>query len=108
MSDLTLVERLAKLRALEVWLDWQLKDTRRKITELEHRTNAVTGYVTEQERRAGKPVGVTIHRAGCPRIQQPVAVLDATQAQYTLLKDASFNHACVHCRPDTALGIPEK
>lgn len=108
MSDLSLVERLAKLRALREWLAWQLRDTERKIGDLERRIVPVTGYVTEAERHAGKAVGVTVHQAGCRHIQQPVAVLDATEAQYTLLKDPSFAHACAHCRPDTALGIPDK
>jgi hypothetical protein len=35
MNDLPPVERLAKLRALEEWLDWQLNSTRVKIRTLE-------------------------------------------------------------------------
>jgi len=105
MSDLTPVERLAKLRALEQWLDWQLRDTRRRIEAAEAQARAVTGYITEPERKAGQPVGVTIHTADCTRIQQAAATLDATKAQYALLKDSGFNHPCVHCRPDRALGI---
>ncbi|MGP4052070.1 hypothetical protein [Streptomyces sp. 2A115] len=42
--DLRPVDRLAKLRALEEWLDWQLNSTRRKIRE-------VTAQV-EQDHRA--------------------------------------------------------
>lgn len=105
MSDLTPTERLAKLRAVEAWLDWQLRDTRRRIEQVEEQARAVTGYITEQERRAGQAVGVTIHAADCGKIGQAVATLDATKAQYALLKDPSFNHPCQHCRPDVALGI---
>jgi hypothetical protein len=105
VSDLTPVERLAKLRALEQWLDWQLRDTRRRIADAEQQARAVTGYITEQERRAGQAVGVTIHTADCTHIQQPVASLNPTKAQYALVKDDGFNHPCQHCRPDIALGI---
>ncbi|MGW4670062.1 DUF6233 domain-containing protein [Streptomyces sp. NPDC004324] len=108
MSELSGVERLAKLRALEQWLAWQLRDTRRKIEALESQTRAVTGYVTEPERHAGKPVGVTIHAADCARISQPITVLNATEAQYTLMKDPGFAHPCEHCRPDKILGITKE
>ena len=103
MSDLTLVERLAKLRTLKLWLDWQVRDTDRKIADLERRISAITGYVTEQERRAGKPVGVTIHKAECTHIQQPVAVLTEAEARFALAKDAGFMHPCEHCHPEKEL-----
>ncbi|MFB7501801.1 DUF6233 domain-containing protein [Streptomyces sp. NPDC056161] len=90
---------------MEAWLEWHLGDTRRKIAQVEQQARVVHGYITEQERKAGRPVGVTIHVADCDRIQHPVAALDATKAQYALLKDSGFNHACEHCRPDVALGI---
>ncbi|MGW1744615.1 DUF6233 domain-containing protein [Streptomyces sp. NPDC002092] len=105
MSDLSPSERLAKLRAVEAWLEWQLRDTRRRIEQVAAEARAVDGYITEAEHRAGKPTGVTIHAADCPKIQQAVANLDATTAQYALVKDSGFNHACQHCRPDVALGI---
>lgn len=108
MSELSPVERLAKLRTLKEWLAWQLRDTERKIGELEAQVRAVTGYVTEQERRAGQAVGVTIHAADCPKIQNLVTVLDATKAQYALVKDDGFHHPCEHCRPDRALGIAKE
>ncbi|MGW0795946.1 DUF6233 domain-containing protein [Streptomyces sp. NPDC002692] len=108
MSELSNVERLAKLRTLEAWLGWQLRDTQRKIEGLAQQVRAVEGYVTEQERRAGKAVGATLHAADCAKILQPVTTLDATKAQYALMKDPGTVHACEHCRPDRALGVPEK
>lgn len=105
MSDLTPAERLAKLRTLEEWLDWQLRDTRRKVADLEQQVRAVHGYVTEQEQQAGKATGVTIHSADCPKIRQPVTALGASEAQYALVKDPGFQHPCQHCRPDKLLGI---
>ncbi|MFJ8636071.1 DUF6233 domain-containing protein [Streptomyces sp. NPDC093568] len=108
MSDLSPSERLAKLRVLEEWLDWQLRGTRRKIEQVAQQVRATDGYVSEQDRRAGKPVGVTIHAADCAHIQQPVTTLDATKAQYALLKDASFQHPCQRCRPDKLLGLAKE
>ena len=105
VSDLSPSERLAKLRAVETWLEWQLRDTRRRIEQVAAEARAVDGYITEAEHRAGKAVGVTIHAADCTRIGQPAARLDATEAQYALVKDDDFHHPCQHCRPDVALGI---
>jgi hypothetical protein len=105
MYDLPPVERLSKLRTLEAWLGWQLRDTQRKIEQAEQQTRATGGYITEQERRAGQTVGVTIHAADCPKVHQPVATLDATKAQYALIKDPGFHHPCQHCRPDKTLCI---
>ncbi|MFF1320078.1 DUF6233 domain-containing protein [Streptomyces chartreusis] len=108
MSDLLPSERLAKLRALEEWLAWQLRDTRRKIEQVAQQVRATDGYVSEQDRRAGKPVGVTIHAADCANIHQPVTNLDATKAQYALLKDSSFHRPCQRCRPDKLLGLTKE
>ncbi|MFI5679972.1 hypothetical protein [Streptomyces cellulosae] len=47
MSDLPPAERLAKLRTLEAWLGWQLRDTQRKIEQVEQQTRATGGYVTD-------------------------------------------------------------
>jgi hypothetical protein len=108
VNDLSPVERLAKLRALEEWLAWQLDNTRRKIKAVKQQARAATGYITEPERKAGQPVGVTIHTADCTKIQQAVTSLDATKAQYALIQDPGFNHPCEHCRPDRALGIAKE
>ncbi|MGW0795203.1 DUF6233 domain-containing protein [Streptomyces sp. NPDC002692] len=103
MSDLTPVERLAKLRTLEQWLDYQLRDTRRKIKEGEEWLAASGGYVSEREIKAGEPIGVTLHAASCTRIQHPTAVLDEAEARFALNKDGGFIHPCVHCHPEKAL-----
>ncbi|MEV2211325.1 DUF6233 domain-containing protein [Streptomyces sp. NPDC050997] len=72
---------------------------------VEQQARTTGGYVTEQERKAGPAVGVTIHAADCPKISRPVTTLDATKAQYALIKDRGFHHPCQHCRPDKTLGI---
>jgi len=105
VTELSPVDRLHKLRTLEEWLTWQLEHTRQKIKTLEEQAQAIGDYVTEPERRAGRAVGVTIHTATCPKIDRPAATLNATDAQYALVKDSSFNHPCENCRPDTALGL---
>jgi hypothetical protein len=108
MSDLTPAERLAKLRALEEWLDWQLRDTRRKIEQVADEVRTVHGYVTEAEQQAGSPTGVTVHSADCPKIRHPVATLNANEAHYALLRDPGFQHPCQHCRPDMQLGLAKE
>lgn len=105
MSDLTPAERLTKLRTLEAWLDWQLRDTRRKIEAAEEQARTTGGYVTEQERKAGHAVGVTIHLASCTHIGQITATLTEAEARFALAKDKGFMHPCAHCRPDRELGL---
>lgn len=102
MSDLSPIERLTKLRAVEAWLDWQLRETRRRIEQVEQQLQTTGGYVTEPERKAGQAVGATIHRADCARIQQPTSILTETEARFALAKDPTM-HPCVHCRPERAL-----
>ncbi|MDT0477417.1 DUF6233 domain-containing protein [Streptomyces sp. DSM 41014] len=104
MSDLTPVERLAKLRALQQWLEYQLRETGRRIEQAEQQAARAGDYATEPERRAGRDVGVTIHTRDCPRLRHPAATLTADQAQQALIGDPRFHHPCEHCRPDVTLG----
>ncbi|MFD4596687.1 DUF6233 domain-containing protein [Streptomyces sp. NPDC058464] len=103
MSDLNPAERLAKLRAVEAWLDWQLRETRHRIEQVEQQIQTTGGYVTEQERKAGQPVGVTIHTADCTRIGEAIAILTEAEARFALAKDGGFMHPCVHCHPEKEL-----
>lgn len=103
MSDLTPAERLAKLRTLEQWLDWQLHDTRRKIQTLERQAEQV-GYISEQAIREGHPLGCTIHIATCAMITRPVTGLTADKARQALA-DTKFFQACEFCDPRKTLGI---
>lgn len=86
MSDLTSAERLAKLRTLEAWLDWQLHDTRRKIAALEAEASPPVGYVVEKKIRDDHPLG-------------------ADDARTAIAKDGRFFHACEFCKPGESLGI---
>lgn len=103
MSDLTPAERLAKLRAVEAWLDWQLRDIRRRIEQVEAQAKAASGYITEPERHAGQVIGATIHTATCTHIHNPTATLTEAQARFALAKDAGTMHPCVHCHPEKEL-----
>lgn len=105
MSDLSPTERLAKLRALEEWLDWQLRDTRRKITQTEQQMQDQVGYISEQAIREGHPLGATIHRATCIKIERAVTTLTADEARQALTNDATFFGSCKTCDPWKALGI---
>lgn len=105
MSDLSPAERLAKLRALEEWLDWQLRDTRRKIAQTEQQIHDQAGYISEQAITEGHPLGATIHRANCTRIERPVTTLTADQARAALTNDATFFGSCKTCDPRNTLDI---
>ncbi len=107
MSDLSPVERLAKLRALEEWLAWQLDQTRRKIQAVEQQVTDQIGYISEQAIREGHPLGCTIHAADCTMITRPVTSVTADKARWVLTKDAKFFRACEFCDPRKTLGITD-
>lgn len=105
MSDLTSAERLAKLRTLEAWLDWQLHDTRRKIRDLEAAASPPASYVVEKAIREGHPLGAIIHLADCTMANRETRPISADDARTALSKDAKFFHACEFCDPGKTLGI---
>lgn len=104
MSDLSPTERLAKLRALEEWLDWQLRDTRRKIRDLEQQ-QAEVSYVVEKKIRDDHPMGATIHLAGCTMPERETNPISAGDARVALTKDGKFFQPCEFCAPRKSLGI---
>lgn len=103
MSDLTSAERLAKLRTLEAWLDWQLHDTRRKIRDLEQQ-DAPAGYVVEKKIRDDHPLGAIVHLATCTMPERGTQPISADDARTALTKDGQFFHACEFCAPGKSLG----
>lgn len=105
MSDLTPAERLAKLRTLEAWLDWQLHDTRRKIRDLEAAASPPVDYVIEKAIREGHPLGATIHLATCTMPGRETRPINTADARAALTKDSKFFHPCEFCAPDKPLGI---
>ncbi|MGW1553457.1 DUF6233 domain-containing protein [Streptomyces sp. NPDC002346] len=125
MSDPGSISRLDKLRALEEWLDWQLRQTRGRIRELEAqerqghqqqeqraREKRVQGKPRVEERRSRTPdwgiddIGVgtlqsEVHRGDCFAAGKRLRAISRGQALAALADGAP---ACEVCRPDTALG----
>lgn len=104
MSDLSSAERLAKLRALEEWLDWQLTSTRRKIHDLEAVGQPV-GYVIEPKRRPDHPEPALIHLATCTMPNRPTSPIQADDARLGLTRDPDTVAACEFCAPREQLGL---
>ncbi|MFJ9420658.1 DUF6233 domain-containing protein [Streptomyces sp. NPDC101249] len=105
MSDLTPDERLAKLRALEEWLAWQLGDTRRKIEHVQQQVARQADYLVEKEVAKGHPLGATIHTVDCTMTSRETRTIDADTARKVLQEDARFFTACEFCNPAAPLGI---
>ncbi|MEU0836229.1 DUF6233 domain-containing protein [Streptomyces sp. NPDC005969] len=131
MSDPGSISRLDKLRALQDWLDWQLRQTRGQIQQLEAQERQGQQRRTPQRQRGreqGKPPvgkresekqrprtfpdwGITdvgigtlrseVHRGDCFAAGKQLRTISREQALAAL---ADGVQACEVCRPDTALG----
>ena len=109
MNDLPPEERLAKLRALEEWLDWQLNATRQKIRTLEAKI--------EQERKAAarawaeqrwklepaRDRRTVLHRGGCGIWKGEHGYLDRQQVLLALEDETLNVEMCGVCNPETGL-----
>lgn len=102
MSDLSPTERLAKLRAVEEWLAWQLQQTRQRIRDLEAQTPR---YALEPKQHPKHPQPALIHLADCRMPNRATSPVEADTARIGLTKDADNIAPCDFCRPDVALGI---
>ncbi|MGW2844393.1 DUF6233 domain-containing protein [Streptomyces sp. NPDC001274] len=125
------VSRLGKLKVLEEWLDWQLRQTRARIRELEAqerrgRREQGPGNV-ERRRERGAPQteeqqstapsrapawGITdgprttqteVHRGDCWAMGKQLRPASREEAVAALAAGAV---ACDVCRPDRVLGAP--
>jgi hypothetical protein len=105
MTDLPPAERLAKLRALEEWLAWQLDQTRRKIKDIEQQVHKQAGYVVEKEITKGHPLGATVHLADCTMAQRETRPVSEDEARFALTKDKGFFTSCEFCAPEKTLGL---
>jgi hypothetical protein len=109
MNDMSLEERLAKLLALEEWLDWQLRDTRRKIQtvradldrarEAKQRAWAESRWKLEpaRDRRT------VLHRGGCGIWKGGHSYLERKEVLLALEDDTLDVEMCGVCRPETGL-----
>lgn len=103
MSDLPPDERLAKLRTLEAWLDWQLRDTRRKIHNLEQMARQPARYVIEPKKHPTHPLPALIHLADCTMTQRKTLPCSPDEVRLALTRETDIAAACEFCAPDKRL-----
>jgi hypothetical protein len=106
VTELSPAERLARYRAVEAWLEWQLAQTRRTIADLEQQAQqAPARYVIERKIRENHPQGAIVHLADCTMPERATRPVDADDARQGLTRDGQFFHACEFCSPDKTLGL---
>lgn len=113
MSDLSPSERLAKLAALEEWLEWQLMDTRRKKRETEQaveeerrrreRAHAELNFKIEPK-RAGRDA--KLHRGGCGLYKNQMGYINRDDAVIALEMTDPPIEPCAICNPVPGLNLP--
>ncbi|MFJ1680898.1 DUF6233 domain-containing protein [Streptomyces sp. NPDC088251] len=125
MVDPGSISRLDKLRALEVWLDWQLRQTRARIQDIEARERQGQqalrgeepreqgGRQAEERRPLTPDWGISdvalgsptaeVHRGDCWAAGRQLRAATLEQALSAL---ADGVPACEVCRPETVLGAP--
>jgi hypothetical protein len=109
MNDLPPAERLAKLRALEEWLDYQLRTTRAKIRTLE----AEMDRARVQERRAwaearwklepARDRRTVLHRGGCGIWKGEAGFLERGEVLEALADETLAVEMCGVCNPEPGL-----
>jgi hypothetical protein len=109
MSDLSTGERLAKLRALEEWLDWQLNSTRQKIRTLEaqeERERRQAARAWAEARWKVEPARgrrTVLHRGGCGIWKGELGFLSREEALLVLEDDSLNVEMCGVCNPGNGL-----
>jgi hypothetical protein len=109
MNDLSPGERLAKLRALEEWLDYQLRTTRAKIRTLEaerdrERKAAARAWAEQQFKvEPARDRRTVLHRGGCGIWKGEHAFLSREEALLALEDDSLAVEMCSVCNPEPAL-----
>ena len=109
MSDLPPAERLAKLRALEEWLAWQLSDTRRKIREVEagmDRERKAAARAWQEARWKLEPARdrrTVLHRGGCGIWKGQHAFLSREEVLLALEDESLSVEMCQVCNPEPGL-----
>jgi hypothetical protein len=109
MSDLPPGERLAKLRALEEWLDYQLRTTRAKIRTLE--ADMARARVQEQRAYAearwklepARDRRSVLHRGGCGIWKGEHGYLDRAEVLEALRDETLVVEMCGVCNPGSGL-----
>ena len=112
MNDLSPEERLDKLRTLEAWLDWQLRQTRASIRTLEaqlqqdrrqqQRARAEMQWKLQPSRAAGDRTSI-LHRGGCTMWRSEMGYLSREDVLLALGDDTMTVEMCGICKPETGL-----
>lgn len=109
MSDLPPVDRLAKLRALEEWLDWQLNSTRAKIRTVEaevERDKRAAARAHAEQRWKLEPARdrrTVLHRGGCGIWKGQHGLLERHEALLALEDETLVVEMCGVCNPGPGL-----
>lgn len=109
MNDMPPAERLAKLRALEEWLDWQLNSTRQKIrtleaeAEREHRQAQRAWAEARWKLEPARDGRTVLHRGGCGIWKGETGFLERGEVLLALEDDALTVEMCGVCNPENGL-----
>jgi hypothetical protein len=109
VNDLPPDEHLAKLQALEEWLDWQLNNTRQKIRTVEahleqERRQAARAYAEQRwklEPTRGRRT--VLHRGGCGIWKREHGYLERDEVLLALEDETLNVEMCGVCNPESAL-----
>ncbi|GGS96552.1 DUF6233 domain-containing protein [Streptomyces violaceus] len=109
MNDMSPEERLAKLKALEEWLDWQLNATRarRRTVEAEVERNRKAAQRAWQEQRwklePARDRRTVLHRGGCGIWKGETGFLERQEVLLALEDDSLKVEMCGVCNPEPGL-----
>ena len=109
MPDLPPAERLAKLRALEEWLDWQLNTTRAKIrtveAQMEQEKKAAARAFAEQRWKLepARDRRTVLHRGGCGIWKKEHGYLEREEVLLALEDESMSVEMCAVCNPEPGL-----
>ncbi|GGT86039.1 hypothetical protein GCM10010256_52760 [Streptomyces coeruleorubidus] len=109
MNDMPPEERLAKVRALEEWLDWQLNATRAKRRTLEaqvERERKAAQRAWQEQRWKLEPARnrrTVLHRGGCGIWKGETGFVTREEALLALEDDSLTVEMCSVCNPESGL-----
>ena len=109
MNDMPPEERLAKLKALEEWLDYQLRSTRAKIRTVEaeaERTRKAAARAWAEQRWKLEPARnrrTVLHRGGCGIWKGETGFVTHEEALLALEDESLAVEMCTVCNPESGL-----
>lgn len=109
MNDLSPEERLAKLTALEEWLDYQLRTTRAKIRTLQakvERGRKQAQRAWQEQRWKLEPARnrrTVLHRGGCGIWKGETGFVTREEALLALEDESLHVEMCPVCNPKSGL-----